>query len=174
MLYTIQNRSFKRGFLQILRAGEKNMSQEQVETKLVEQTTSIVEIVKKINEILKSSKISELCGKLEAYSKALEAIMNKRHYMFELHFSITSYAHAPDEYKVNLYVDNEHVYTIYVPLNTTIDAMFEKIFTSQEARNELVNKIHKTLAEISEEIADKADLVKRIKEIEERLEEEDP
>jgi len=52
--------------------------------------------------------------------------------------------------------------------------MFEKIFTSQEIRNELVNKIYRILAELASEIASKADIVQRIKEIEERLVEEDP
>jgi hypothetical protein len=147
---------------------------EQTETKLVEQATSMVDIIKKINEVLKHSTLHELCSKLDAYAKALDAVINKKHYMFELHFSIISYAHAPSEYKVNLYVNDIHVHTVYVPLGTTIDAMFEKIFTSQEIKSELVKKIHETIAEIAEEIAGKADLVERVREIEERLEEEDP
>jgi DNA repair exonuclease SbcCD ATPase subunit len=149
------------------------MSKEE-QTELVEQATSIVEIVKKINETLKDTRISELCGKLDAYSKALDAVINKKHYMFELHFSTVAYAHAGSEYKIRLYVDNEHVFTVYVPLGTTIDAMFEKIFTSQEIKSEIVKKIHDTLAELASEIAEKADIIQRIKEIEERLEEEDP
>jgi hypothetical protein len=153
----------------MLRTGETYMSQE-----LVTQVEEIRKEVEKINEILKSSKISELCSKLEAYAEALDAVINEKHYMFKLHFSITSYSHAGREYKIQIYVDSEHIYTLYVPLGTSVDALFEKIFTSQEVRNELTNKIHKTLIEIAKEIADKADLVKRIKEIEERLEEEDP
>jgi N-glycosylase/DNA lyase len=150
------------------------MSQEQIEAKLVEQTTSIVETVKKINEALKDTRISELCGKLDAYAKALDAVINKKHYMFKVHFSIVGYAYAGTEYAIRLYVDNEHIYTVYVPLGTTIDAMFEKIFTSQEIKSSVVSKIHDTLADLASEIAGKANLVERIKSIEERLEEEDP
>jgi hypothetical protein len=174
MLYTMQNRSFKRGFLQILRAGEKNMSQEQVEAKLVEQTTSIVEIVKKINEALKDTRISELCKKLDSYRRALDAIVNKKHYIFELQFELVGTAYAGMEYRVRLYVNDEQIWSISIDTDATIKAMFEKIFTSQEMRSHIVNTIHKTLAEIAEEIADKADLVKRVREIEERLVEEDP
>jgi uncharacterized protein YqgV (UPF0045/DUF77 family) len=150
------------------------MSQEQIEAKLVEQSTSIVEVIKKINEALKDSKISELCEKLSAYSKALDALINKKHYMFELHFSIVAYAHAGSEYRINLYVDDEYIHTVYVPLGTTIDAMFEKIFTSQEIRDSVVKKIHDTLVDLAEEIASKADIVKRVEELEELVREDDP
>jgi 2-hydroxy-3-keto-5-methylthiopentenyl-1-phosphate phosphatase len=150
------------------------MSQEQVEAKLVEQTTSIVETIKKINEALKDTRISELCEKLYAYAKALDAIVNKKHYIFELQFELVGTAYAGMEYIVRLYVGNEQISSISIDTDATIKAMFEKIFTSQEMRSHIVNTIHKTLAEIAEEIAEKADLVERIKEIEERLEEEDP
>jgi glutamate-1-semialdehyde aminotransferase len=150
------------------------MSQEQIETKLVDQTTSILDVVKKINEALKDTRISELCEKLNAYAKALDALVNRKNYMFELHFSIVAYTHAGSEYRIRLYVDNEHVLTAYVPLGTTIDAMFEKIFTSPNYKEELVDKIHGTLTELAREITSKADIVQRIKEIEKRLEEEDP
>jgi len=150
------------------------MSQEQVETKvetkLVEQTESIVELVKKINETLRESKISELCKKLYAYGRALDAIVNKKHYMFELQFSVVGY----NEYRVQLHVDNEYVGTVYVPLNTTVDAMFEKIFNNQELRERLVSEIYETIAELAEEIASRANLVERVREIEKRLVEEDP
>ena len=146
------------------------MSQEQV----VEQTTSIIEIVKKINEILKSSKISELCNKLYAYAKALDAVINKKHYVFEVQFELISSMYAGSEYRVRLYVDSEQIWSISIDTDATIKAMFEKIFTSQEIRNELVNKIYRILAELASEIASKADIVQRIKEIEERLVEEDP
>jgi len=150
------------------------MAQEQVETKLVEQTTSIVEIVKKINEALKDTRISELCKKLDSYRRALDAIVNKKHYIFELQFELVSFTYTGSEYRVRLYVDSEPIWSTSIETDATIKAMFEKIFTSQEIISHIVYTIHKTLAEIAEEIADKADLVKRVREIEERLEEEDP
>jgi hypothetical protein len=141
---------------------------------LVKEAISITEIVKKINEVLKDSKIDGLCRKLDSLAKALDAVVNKKHHMFELHFSVTSYTYAGREYAVRLYVDGEYIYTAYAEPNTTIDAMFEKIFTSEEIKSEIVRKIHETLAELASEVASKANLVERIKEIEERLEEEDP
>jgi hypothetical protein len=154
------------------------MSQEQIETKteveLIKQAASIVEVVKKINEALKDTRISELCEKLNAYAKALDALVNRKNYMFNLQISIVGYAHAGTEYAIRLYVEKEHIYTVYVPLNTTIDAMFEKIFTSQEIKSSVVSKIHDTLADLADEISRKANIVKLVKEIEERLEEEDP
>jgi len=147
-------------------SGEGDMSQEQ----LVEQTTSIVETIKKINETLKDTRISELCEKLKAYAHTLDAITNKKHYWFEVHFSKL----ANGEYKIELYVSGEHIYTVYVKSDTAVDAMFESIFAMQEIRDHVVSKIHDTLVDIAHEIADKANLVERIKEIEERLREEDP
>ena len=147
-------------------SGEGDMSQEQ----LVEQTTSIVETIKKINETLKDTRISELCEKLKAYAHTLDAITNKKHYWFEVHFSKL----ANGEYKTELYVSGEHIYTVYVKCNTTIDAMFDNVFGSQEIKSEVVERIYKTLAEIADEISSKADLVERIKSIEEKLEKEDP
>jgi len=146
------------------------MSQEQTEAKLVEQTESVVEIVKKINEALKDTRIAELCEKLRSFANALDAVIKKKHYVFKLHF----YAYSSSEYKVQLYVDDEHVYTTYMPIDTQINAMFEKIFASQTMKEDLVGKIHEILSEIAKEIAEKANLIQRIKEIEERLEEEDP
>jgi len=147
-------------------SGEGDMSQEQ----LVEQTTSILETVRKINEVLKDTKVSELCEKLKAYARALDAITNKKHYMFNVHFSKL----ANQEYKVQLYVDGEHIYIVYIPHDASVDTMFERIFALQEIRDHVVSKIHDTLVDIAHEIADKANIVQQIKEIEERLREEDP
>jgi hypothetical protein len=147
-------------------SGEGDMSQEQ----LVEQTTSILETVRKINEALKDTKISELCEKLEAYAKALDAIVNRKHHMFTLHFAKIGH----NEYKIGLYADDVYIYTIYVQHDVTIDSLFESIFTNQELRNKLINDIYETLSEIAHEVAERADLVKQIKEIKQRLEEEDP
>jgi len=154
------------------------MSQEQTEAKLVEQTeaklveqiTEVAEVIKKVNEALKDSEIDVLCKRLDAYGKALNAVIKKKHYMFKLHFDIVTYS----EYKIQLYVDDEYVYTVYVPLGTTIDALFEKVFTSQGIKTELTNKIYDVLSELAREIADKADIVRRVEEIEKRLREDDP
>jgi hypothetical protein len=150
------------------------MSQEQVEAKLVEQTTSIVETIKKINEALKDTRISELCEKLYAYAKALDAIVNKKHYIFELQFELVGTAYAGMEYIVRLYVGNEQISSISINTGATLKEMFEKIFSSQEIRDYVVGKIYRILAELAEEVANKADVIQRIKEIEERLVEEDP
>jgi hypothetical protein len=148
------------------------MSQEQeLVTQVVEEIRKEVE---KINEILRETKIEELCKKLRAYANALDAVINEKHYAFKLHFSITSYSHAGREYAVRLYVDNEYIYTVHVEPGTTIDALFEKVFTSEDVRNDIVKRIHGTLVEVAKEIADKADIIERIRSIEERLEEEDP
>jgi len=142
------------------------MSQE----RLVEQTTSILETVRKINEVLKDSKIAELCEKLNAYSATLDAIVNRKHHTFTLHFAKIGH----NEYKVGLYADDVYIYTIYVQHDVTIDSLFESIFANQELRNKLINDIYETLSEIAHEIADKANIIEQVKRIEERLKEEDP
>jgi len=136
---------------------------------LVEQVEAVTEIVRKINETLKDSRINELCKRLDAYGKALNAIINKKHYMFELQFDIVS-----SEYRVQLFVDGEYIDTVYVPLGTTINALFEKIFTSEEIKAKLTNNIYEVLAELAREVAEKSNLVERVKELERRLVEEDP
>ena len=142
------------------------MSQEKP---LVEQVESTIEVIKKINEVLKDSEIDALCKRLDAYGKALNAIINKKHYMFELHFDIVS-----SEYRIQLFVDGEYIDTVYVPLGTTINALFEKIFTSEEIKAKLTNNIYEVLAELAREVAEKSNLVERVKELERRLVEEDP
>jgi predicted house-cleaning noncanonical NTP pyrophosphatase (MazG superfamily) len=157
-----KNDTFISGFLQILVAGEKDMSQSRVEETISE--------IERINEVLKDSKIGELCDILDAYGRALRALVEKRPDRFDIMFI----AHADRSYTVKLFVGNEEISYMSVNGNTTINDMFERIFSSQEIKDKVVTMIHKTLAEIAIEIAEKADLVRRVKEIEEKLKEEDP
>jgi hypothetical protein len=144
------------------------------EAKLAGETTSILETVEKINEALRDTRISELCAKLKAYARALDALVNKKHHWFDLQFVVNVYQYAGSDYRVNISVNGELISSITVGRNATVDTVFERIFTSQEVKSEVVDKIYKTLAELVSEIASKANLVERIKEIEKRLEEEDP
>jgi len=146
------------------------MSQEQ----LVEQAISVIEIVRRINEVLKDSEIAELCRRLDSYATALDAVVNKKYHWFDVQFVLVSTAHAGTDFTVRLYVKGEYIYSISVERNTTIEQMFEKVFSSQELKTELTNRIYDILSEIASEIASKANIVQRVKELEERLREEDP
>jgi hypothetical protein len=140
------------------------MSQEEVVTKILEE-------IKKINEVLKDEKISELCRELRARAGALEAINKKYPSTFTLRF-----VRGGDVYYADIYVDNVKIAYLQCNSNTTLDKMFEELFSSEEIRASLLHEIHNTLAELAKLVAEKADAYERLKKIEEELGEleEDP
>jgi hypothetical protein len=135
------------------------------EKEVVEMAKSVVEEVKKINEILKDTRISKLCDEISAYAKALERAV---------HGFIIDFAYR-------FYGDNVAVYDIFsadrpielwtgaLPSGQDIAAVLRTVVTSDAFKGEVMRKMLLAIAELGKELADKADIVRRVEELEKRL-----
>jgi hypothetical protein len=136
------------------------------EKKILETSTSIIEELKKINEVLKDSRIDDLCSELYAYARTLEAVVTSDTDILHLRF----HYNLDGTYTVYLIVNEYYTGEVYVENTRSISDLFKTIFGSQELKESLVKKILGVLVEVSKEIASKADLVERVKRLEEVVE----
>jgi hypothetical protein len=137
----------------------------------------IIEEVKKINELLRNSRISELCDKIYCLSRSLDKLAERLNYdAFEILFFKPVVFEAGEvkptsEVVVHLYSCNIKVYEMRVDENTTITELFNKIFTVDEIKERILSKMYAILHEIVREVVLSADLVRRVEEIESKIEE---
>ena len=136
------------------------------EKNLFETIDEIKDEIKKINEMLKDSRIADLCDELNAYARTLEAILIKDSDILHLRFHYD----LAGGYVVYLVVNGYYTGEVYVENTKSISDLFKTIFESQGLRESLVKNISRILVEVSKEIASKADLVERIKRLEETIE----
>ena len=134
-----------------------------------EKVEEIVDMVRQLNETLKDSRIDELCKRLDALATALDALANRKHHWFDMYFTASA-----EMFNVKLHVKGEYIGSLSVEKSITAEQLFERIFGSQELRDDVIKRIHETLTELAREVAEKSNLVERLKEIEKRLREEDP
>jgi len=132
-----------------------------------EKVEEIVDMVRQLNETLKDSRIDELCKRLDALATALDALANRKHHWFDMYFTASA-----EMFNVKLHVKGEYIGSLSVEKSITVEQLFERIFTSNIKEN-LVSEIHKTLAELTAEVADKANIIQKVKELEKRLAKED-
>jgi hypothetical protein len=139
--------------------------------------TKIVEEVKKLNEVLKNTRISELCSKVYCLSKSLRKLAERDYDAFDILFFKPVIFEAGKEIRtstltVQLYSCSKKVYEIKVDESITIAELFNKIFDeSKNIEEQLLSEIYATLHELVREIALSADLVKRVEEVERKVEE---
>ena len=141
---------------------------ERHETKILKAAESIIEEIKKLNEVLKNSRITVLTEELEAYARALRAVIVKSTDDLHLEF----HYNQDMNYKIYIITSGYYIDNLVVSKDTSVASLFNTIFTSRELREALVEKILMTITEISREIAAKANLFERIRRLEEALERE--
>jgi hypothetical protein len=138
---------------------------QQLETELLKSTGAIVEEVKKIKEVLKEWKIDVLCDELDAYAQALNAVVNKDTdpLMLNFHYDMAG------NYVVYVYSKGFNVGRVFVSTETSIKDLLNVVFNSEELKKKLVKDILRIISVIASEIAEKANLVERIKSLERAL-----
>jgi hypothetical protein len=135
----------------------------------------IMEEVRKINEVLRNSRISELCDKIYCLSRSLYKLAERMYDAFDVLFFKPLVFKEGEIIQTNvlvvqLYSCSEKIHEVKVDENTTIAELFNKIFESEEIRKRLLDEMQVVLHEIVREIALSADLVRRIEEIESKVE----
>jgi Zn-dependent oligopeptidase len=104
-----------------------------------------------INSVLKNSKIDYLIRNLETLSYALGSIIGQKKQAFKLRLD-------PSERNIEVYVDEIYITDIAVNDNTTIQQVFEKLFTTEEIKLRLANKIYEKISELANEISRSANI----------------
>jgi hypothetical protein len=135
----------------------------------------IIKEVKKLNEVLRNSRISELCDKVYCLSRSLSKLAGRMYDAFDILFFKPLIFEAGQEKQVStlivqLYACNVKIHEIRVDEGITIVELFNKIFESEDIKKQLLSDIYVALHEIIREIALSADLVRRIEEIERKVE----
>jgi hypothetical protein len=137
------------------------MSQVEIEKKIIE----IVEELKKLNEILKNQKISELCDVLYCLSKSLYKLADKSYDAFDVIFF-----KGRDGVLVQLYSCSTLVHEVKVSEDITIRELFEKIFSDEQLRKRLLDEMQIYLYRIVREFVIDVDLPRRLEELEREIE----
>jgi hypothetical protein len=137
---------------------------------LVEMAKSLVEEVKKINEILRDSKIDELCDEIYVYAGALGDSLEGKISTFAFRIEGgTIYVY--DIFRASGPIE---LWSARIPESTDIIEMLKNLISSEAFRVAVVEKMLKTISVLGKELATKADIVRKVQELEEKLREEDP
>jgi len=119
--------------------------------------------VNEINEILKDTKIEMICKQLETLADALKAVVSEAKYAFTLQLNCT------ERY---VSVNYRDLLVAYLEVNpeTTISEIFKKLFTQSYTKEQLAEKIYRTISELADELAQKANIVKQLRELQQQVE----
>jgi hypothetical protein len=144
------------------------MAEKEVTKNIVEVTKNIVEEVKRINELLKSSAIGKLCEELYALAASLEESLER----MIVHFAFRIEGGTIYVYDIFRASEPLELWSARIPETPNIVDALRGLVSSEEFRVELVRKILKTIAMLGKELAEKANVVRKVQELEERLRED--
>lgn len=143
-----------------------------------EKLDKIVKEIEEINKVLKNTRISELCNRLYCLSKSLKKLELTEGFnydSFELLFFKPVIIEGGEivptsEVTVHLYSCGVKVGEIKVSEDTTIAELLLRIRENEEIRRRLLDEMQIVLHEIIREIVLRADLVRRVEEVENKIE----
>jgi FMN phosphatase YigB (HAD superfamily) len=141
-------------------------SAEQYEAEVLKNASSIRDEVKKLNEVLKDSRIAVLAEELDAYAGALYSIVTKSTDYIKLEFH---YDQARN-YKVYVISKGYYIGSLLISESASIRDLFNAIFTSSELREKILTEIFAIISKLASEVAERADLVERVRRLEEIVE----
>lgn len=139
------------------------------EKELVEMAKGLIEEVNKINEMLKDSKISELCDEVYVYARALEDSLEGKISIFAFRIEGGT-IHIYDIFRADRPIE---LWSGLLPeASTNVIEMLKSLVSSEGFRVEVMKKMLKTINALGAELANKADIVRKVRELEERLRED--
>jgi polyhydroxyalkanoate synthesis regulator phasin len=141
----------------------QGVSQEQgKQIQLRQKISELKQRVSEINNVLKNSKLNTHLYLLEIYAEALDALMNKNRRVFSFEL---------DCEEKHLLVRVRGVLVAELPFDEkeTISQIFDKLFSSEKAREYVINKICEKIAEISKEIVENADVFREVAQLEDDI-----
>jgi len=139
------------------------------EKELVEMAKGLIEEVNKINEMLKDSKISELCDEVYVYARALEDSLEGKISIFAFRIERGT-IHIYDIFRADRPIE---LWSGLLPeASTNVIEMLKSLVSSEGFRVEVMKKMLKTINALGAELANKADIVRKVRELEERLRED--
>jgi predicted RNase H-like nuclease (RuvC/YqgF family) len=120
--------------------------------------------INEINNILNDTKIATVCEILDILGEGLRAILERNKTKFHLQMDY-------NERSLNIYVRDIYIASIDVEETTTLKEIYEKLFSSDEIRQRIVEKIYDKIAELATILSWRADVIRELRNVEREIEE---